>query len=98
MICYDKYTTQTIAERLANAGQIIQDVSGQQFYQACSDLLDGLVNNRVVHNGQEELIKQMNNCAAKTNDSSWRIVKRKSAGDVSAPISLAMVVSMFLQE
>ncbi len=28
---------------------------------------------------------QMNNCAAKVNDSSWRIVKRKSAGDVSAP-------------
>ena len=97
MICYDKYTTQSIAERLANAGQIIQDVSGQQFYQACSDLLDGLVNSRVVHNGQEELIKQMNNCAAKTNDSSWRIVKRKSAGDVSAPISLAMVVSMLLK-
>ena len=97
MICYDKYTTQSIAERLANAGQIIQDVSGQQFYQACSDLLDGLVNSRVVHNGQEELIKQMNNCAAKTNDSSWRIVKRKSAGDVSAPISLAMVVSMLMK-
>jgi len=92
MICYDKYTTQSIAERLSNAGQITQDVSGQQFYQACSDLLDGMVNGRVVHNGQEELIKQMNNCAAKTNDSSWRIVKRKSAGDVSGAISTAMVV------
>jgi phage terminase large subunit-like protein len=78
MICYDKYATQSIAERLANAGQITQDVSGQQFYQACSDLLDGLVNSRVVHNGQEELIKQMNNCAAKVNDSAWRIVKRKA--------------------
>ena len=97
MICYDKYATQSIAERLANAGQIIQDVSGQQFYQACSDLLDGLVNSRVVHNGQEELIKQMNNCAAKVNDSAWRIVKRKSAGDISAPIGLAMVVSMLLK-
>jgi phage terminase large subunit-like protein len=97
MICYDKYTTQSIAERLANAGQIIKDVSGQQFYQACSDLLDGMVNGRVVHNGQAELIQQMNNCAAKVNDSSWRIVKRKSAGDVSAPISLAMTVSMLMK-
>jgi phage terminase large subunit-like protein len=97
MICYDKYATQSIAERLANAGQITQDVSGQQFYQACSDLLDGLVNSRVVHNGQEELIKQMNNCAAKVNDSAWRIVKRKAAGDISAPIGLAMVVSMLLK-
>ena len=97
MICHDKYATQSIAERLANAGQVTQDVSGQQFYQACSDLLDGLVNNRVVHNGQDELIKQMNNCAAKVNDSAWRIVKRKSAGDISAPISLAMVVSMLMK-
>jgi phage terminase large subunit-like protein len=97
MICYDKYATQTIAERLANAGQITKDVSGQQFYQACSDLLDGLVNHRVVHNGQAELIQQMNNCAAKVNDSSWRIVKRKSAGDISAAIGLAMVVSMLMK-
>jgi phage terminase large subunit-like protein len=97
MICYDKYATQSIAERLANAGQVTKDVSGQQFYQACSDLLDGLVNHRVVHNGQEELIKQMNNAAAKVNDSAWRIVKRKSAGDISAPIGLAMVVSMLMK-
>jgi phage terminase large subunit-like protein len=97
MICYDKYTTQSIAERLANAGQITQDVSGQQFYQACGDLLTGLVNHTVVHNGQDELIQQFNNCAAKVNDSAWRIVKRKSAGDVSAPISIAMVVSQLMK-
>ena len=40
----------------------------------------------------QELIDQMNACAAKTNDASWRIVRRKSAGDVSGPIALAMVV------
>jgi phage terminase large subunit-like protein len=96
-ICYDKYATASIAERLTNAGCITQDVSGQQFYQACGDLLDGLVNLRVVHNGQANLIQQMNNCAAKVNDAAWRIVKRKSAGDISAPISLAMVVSMLMK-
>ena len=96
MICFDKYATQSIAERLANAGQIVQDVSGQQFYQACGDLLTGLVTNKVVHNGQAELIQQMNNCAAKVNDSAWRIIKRKSAGDISAPIGLAMVVSKLM--
>jgi phage terminase large subunit-like protein len=96
-ICYDKYATASIAERLSNAGCITQDISGQQFYQACGDLLDGLVNHRVVHNGQANLIQQMNNCAAKVNDSAWRIVKRKSAGDISAPIALAMVVSMLMK-
>jgi phage terminase large subunit-like protein len=93
-ICFDKYTSQSIADRLANAGQIVQDISGAAFYQACTDLNDSLNSHRLVHAGQENWIQQMNNCAAKTNDSSWRIVKRKSAGDVSGAIATAMVVHM----
>jgi phage terminase large subunit-like protein len=92
-ICYDKYATQTIATRLEQSGWRIVDVSGQAFYQACSDLADGLANSRVVHSGQAELVQHLNNCAAKTNDAGWRIIRRKSAGDVTAAISLAMVVS-----
>jgi len=96
LVCFDKYATQTIADRLANSGVITEDVSGQQFYKACGDLLEGLVNHRVVHNGQQEFIQQMNNCAAKVNDSAWRIIKRKSAGDISAPIGIAMAVSKLM--
>ena len=96
LVCFDKYATQTIADRLGASGVMVEDVSGQQFYKACGDLLEGLVNHRVVHNGQTELIQQMNNCAAKVNDSAWRIIKRKSAGDISAPIGLAMVVSKLM--
>jgi phage terminase large subunit-like protein len=96
LVCYDKYATQTMADRLSNAGVMVEDVSGQAFYKACGDLLEGLVNHRVVHNGQAEFIQQMNNCAAKVNDSAWRIVKRKSAGDISAPIGIAMAVSKLM--
>jgi phage terminase large subunit-like protein len=96
LVCFDKYATQTIADRLSQSGVVVEDVSGQQFYKACGDLLEGLVNHRVVHNGQTELIQQMNNCAAKVNDAAWRIIKRKSAGDISAPIGLAMVVSKLM--
>jgi phage terminase large subunit-like protein len=96
LVCFDKYATQTIADRLANAGVITEDVSGQQFYKACGDLLEGLTNLRVVHNGQKELIEQFQNTAAKTNDSAWRIIKRRSSGDISAPISLAMCVSKLM--
>jgi phage terminase large subunit-like protein len=96
LVCFDKYATQTIADRLSQSGVVVEDVSGQQFYKACGDLLEGLVNHRVVHNGQAELIQQMNNCAAKINDAAWRIIKRKSAGDISAPIGLAMVVSKLM--
>jgi phage terminase large subunit-like protein len=96
LVCFDKYATQTIADRLKQAGVMVEDVSGQQFYKACGDLLEGLVNKRVVHNGMSELIQQFNNCAAKVNDSAWRIIKRKSAGDISAIIGVAMIVSKLM--
>ncbi len=96
-ICYDKYATASIADRLSHAGQNCVDISGASFYTACADLLDALVNDRVVHNGQDEFIAQMNNVAAKTNDSGWRIVKRQSAGDISAPIGAAMIVHELLK-
>jgi phage terminase large subunit-like protein len=96
LVCFDKYATQTIADRLKQSGVMVEDVSGQQFYKACGDLLEGLVNHRVVHNGMPELIQQFNNCAAKVNDSAWRIIKRKSSGDISAIIGIAMVVSKLM--
>jgi phage terminase large subunit-like protein len=96
-ICYDRFATQTIADRLINAGQVCVDISGAQFYQACSDLLDATVNRRWVHNGQDVLITQFANVAAKTNDSSWRIVKRQSAGSVAAPIAIAMTISTLMK-
>lgn len=96
LVCFDRYATQSIADRLKNSGVVTEDVSGQQFYQACGDLLNGLVSLQVVHNGQQVFIDQMNNCSAKVSDSAWRIVKRKSAGDISAPIGLAMVVSKLM--
>jgi phage terminase large subunit-like protein len=97
MICFDKYTSMSVAERLAQTGYKIQDMSGQVFYQACSDLLDAIVNERLVHSGQDSLVNSMNNCAAKETDAGWRIVRRKSAGDVSAAIGLAMVVHQLLK-
>jgi phage terminase large subunit-like protein len=97
MICFDKYSSMSVAERLAQSGHKIQDMSGTVFYQACSDLYDSLVNARIVHIGQSSLVDSMNNCAAKETDAGWRIVRRKSAGDVSAAISLAMVVHQLLK-
>jgi phage terminase large subunit-like protein len=97
LICFDKYTTMSVAERLSQTGYKIQDMSGQVFYQACSDLLDAIVNQRMIHNGQESLVNSINNCAAKETDAGWRIVRRKSAGDVTAAICLAMVVHQLLK-
>jgi len=72
-------------------------MSGQIFYTACGDLLEAIVNNRITHSGQSELVASMNNCGAKLSDAGWRIVRRKSAGDVSAAIALAMVVHQLVK-
>lgn len=90
-VLYDKYATATIAQRLQNSGVMTEDCSGQHFYQACSDLAEALVNNRIIHSGQSEFVAHMNNCAMKTNDAGWRIIRRKSAGSVAGAISAAMV-------
>jgi phage terminase large subunit-like protein len=92
-ICFDKYATQTVATKLELSGWKIQDVSGQSFYQACSDLANALAQGTMVHSGQADLVQHLNNCAAKTSDFGFRIIRRKSAGEVTAAISLAMVVS-----
>jgi hypothetical protein len=44
----------------------------------------------------KELVEQFQNTAAKTNDSAWRIIKRRSSGDISAPIGLAMCVTKLM--
>jgi phage terminase large subunit-like protein len=93
-IAYDKYATASIAQRLTQSGHKLVDISGQSFYQACGELSDALSNLRLVHQGQPEWINSMNNAAMKTNDAGWRIVRRKSAGDVTAAIATAMCVHM----
>jgi len=92
-ICFDKYATQTIATKLEQSGWRLEDCSGQRFYQACSDLANALAQTTMVHSGQQDLVQHLNNCAAKTSDFGFRIIRRKSSGEVTAAISLAMVVS-----
>lgn len=91
-ILFDKYTTQAIADRLKNSGQVVEDCSGSQFYTACSTFKDAIDNKRVVHGGQEYLDTAMNNVAAKSNDQAWRMVRKKSMGSITAPIGMAMLV------
>ena len=97
MVCYDKYTTASIAKRLEANGIQITDISGQKGYQASGDLYESLANRRLVHSGQDELVAHMANCAAKESDSSWRIVRRKSAGPVDIAINLSFIVHVLAQ-
>jgi phage terminase large subunit-like protein len=92
VIMYDKYATASIAQRLQQSGHKLEDCSGQSFYQACGETLDAFVNLRIVHSGQKELTDSWFSVGAKTNDAGWRIVRRRSAGDVTSAICSAMIV------
>ena len=93
VIMYDRYATASIAQRLTQSGQKMEDCSGQAFYQACGELLDAFNNKRLVHSGQKELTESWFSVGAKTNETGWRIVRRKSSSDnVTAAICSAMVV------
>lgn len=96
-VCYDKYTTASIAKRLEVNGIQITDISGQKSYQAAGDLHQALSNKKLVHSGQPELVAHMQNCAAKESDASWRLVRRKSAGPIDIAIGLSMVVHVLNQ-
>jgi hypothetical protein len=96
-VCYDKYTTASIAKRIEINGVHTTDISGQKGYQASGDLYEALANSRLVHSGQDLLVTHFANCAAKESDSSWRIVRRKSAGPVDIAIGVSMVVHILNQ-
>jgi phage terminase large subunit-like protein len=90
-VLFDKFTGQHIADRLYNAGVKVEDCSGTQFYTACSTFKDAIDNRRIVHGDQSALNEAMDNVAAKSNDSAWRIIRKKSSGSVAAPIGMAML-------
>jgi phage terminase large subunit-like protein len=91
LVLFDKFTGQHIADRLANAGVKTEDCSGTQFYNACSIFKDAIDNRRVVHGDQPALNLAMDSVAAKSNDSAWRVVRKKSSGSVAAVIGMAML-------
>ena len=97
VVLYDRYTTLAVADRLQNSGVMVETIVGAEFYAACSTLKDQIDNKRIVHGGQDVLDEQMQNCGAKSTDSSWRLIRKASAGPIVGPISLAMVVSRLSQ-
>ena len=97
VVLYDRYTTLAVAERLQKSGVMVETIVGPEFYAACSTLKDSIDNKRIVHGGQDVLDQQMLNCGAKSTDSSWRLVRKASAGPIVGPIGLAMVVSRLSQ-
>ena len=92
MLLFDRYTTAGVAARLAHTGVPVMEISGQLFASACDEMLAAMSHNRIQHGDEYELSESVNSCAMRTTDSGWRIVRRKSAGEVASAICAAMVI------
>ena len=92
MLLFDRYTTAGVAARLAHTGVPVMEISGQLFASACDEMLAAMSHNRIEHGDEYELSESVNSCAMRTTDSGWRIVRRKSAGEVASAICSAMVI------
>jgi phage terminase large subunit-like protein len=91
-IGYDKWTSASIAGRLANAGFVVEDVSGQQFARACDETLTAMNSQRLAHTGNQILTDHFMACVRKpASDGGWRVV-RKGAGNISAACASIMVI------
>lgn len=92
-VAFDKWTGAEIAQRLQQVGIPTVDVSGAAFAQACDETLSALTAGRIVHAGQPDLDAHMNAAVRKpAADGGWRIVRKASAGYISAAVALVMVV------
>lgn len=92
MLLFDRYTTAGVAARLAHTGVPVMEISGQLFASACDEMLAAMSHQRIEHGDEFELSESVGSCAMRTNDSGWRIVRRKSAGEVASAIAAAMVI------
>jgi phage terminase large subunit-like protein len=92
MLLFDRYTTAGVAARLAHTGVPVMEISGQLFASACDEMLAAMSHNRIAHGDEYELSESVNSCAMRTTDSGWRIVRRKSAGEVASAICSAMLI------
>ena len=92
MLLFDRYTTAGVAARLVHTGVPVMEISGQLFASACDEMLAAMSHNRIAHGDEYELSESVNSCAMRTTDSGWRIVRRKSAGEVASAICSAMLI------
>lgn len=92
-IGYDKWTSASVAARLASAGFPMEDLSGQIFARACDETLTAMNSKRLVHTGNQTLTDHFLACVRKpASDGGWRVVRNKSANAISAACASIMVI------
>jgi len=91
VLMYDKWVSQNVMDYLKSSGTQLLDVSGRVQNDASNRLAQLMTHRQIVHNGDPVLTDAVNACATKITEYGWKLVRRKSQGEICAAISSAMV-------
>jgi phage terminase large subunit-like protein len=91
VIMFDKWVSQNVMDYLKASGSQLLDVSGRAQNDASNRLGQLMTHRQIVHNGDPVLTDAINACATKITEYGWKLVRRKSQGEICAAIGAAMV-------
>ena len=91
VVMYDKWVSENVASYLKASGSPLMDVSGKAQNEASNRLAQLMSHTQVIHANEQILNEAIAACATKHTEYGWKIVRRKSAGEICAAISVAMV-------
>ena len=92
VLAYSKRTASAVAGRLVPAGIPVQDFDGHMYAMACDQLLSAITSNRLRHNSNPELTKQILSCVRLPHgDGGWIIGRKASQTTVCAGVAAALV-------
>jgi phage terminase large subunit-like protein len=91
VVMYDKWVSENVASYLKASGSPLMDVSGKTQNEASNRLAQLMSHGQVIHGNEQVLNEAIAACATKHTEYGWKIVRRKSAGEICAAISVAMV-------
>jgi phage terminase large subunit-like protein len=90
-VAYSKSTAGAVAARLAPAGIPVYEINAQDYQQSCDEFVSAVSSARIVHEGQEELDKQVLSAVKlQRGDGGW-VMGRKASGIICGAVSAAMV-------
>jgi phage terminase large subunit-like protein len=91
VLMYDKWVSENVASYLKGSGTTLMDVSGKMQNEASNRLAQLMSHGQLLHPNDLVLNEAIAACATKHTEYGWKIVRRKSAGEICAAIGVAMV-------
>lgn len=80
IILANKFSGDSVVQKLNQAGIRAETINGGKYYQACDETLGAITGNRLTHSNQEILTDSINACIKKTTESgAWYVTRRKEA-------------------